>query len=240
MCFAGTRIDSRSATSGDGLGGRQRHWHCPLMVMVWDFLKDDTVPRLPNRARVVLTMALVGTVTGLISSLPTPLPSIRLEDDGLILNTASSPLHAGLAFAAGVAVCMWAWVSRDVSKCLLTAMLVFLGWLAAVNTANDLYQLLIGSGVFGTDTGAKATREASGLIVGGVVAGGVGAGLSAFGAGIPAVPIRQPRNWGLIVSAGAAAGAMLYPAAMLRMPYMLFVPWQALVAASIGFGLTRR
>ena len=208
--------------------------------MVWDFLKDDTVPRLPNRARVVLTMALVGVLTGWISSLPTPLPSIRLDDDELILNTASSPLHAGLAFAIGVAICMWAWVSRDMSKCLLTALLVLLGWLAAVNTANDLYQVLISSEAFGTETGAKAARESTGLIVGGVVAGGVGAGLSAFGAGIPAASIRQPRNWGLIVLAGAAVGVMLYPAAMLRMPYVLFVPWQALVAASIGFGLTRR
>jgi hypothetical protein len=208
--------------------------------MVWDFLKDDTVPRLASRARIVLTMALVGVLTALISSLPTPLPSIRLEEDGLVLNTASSPLHAGLAFAIGIAICMWAWVSRDVRKCLLTFTLVLLGWLAAVNTANDLYQILIGSGAFGTDAGAKATREVSGLIVGGVIAGGVGGGLSAFGAGIPAAAIRQPRNWALIVLAGAAAGVMLYPAAMLGMPYLLFVPWQALVAASIGFGLTRR
>ena len=176
----------------------------------------------------------------MISSLPTPLPLIRLEEDGLILNTASSPLHAGLAFAIGVAICIWAWVSRDVHKCVLTFTLVFLGWLAAVNTANDLYQILIGLSGFGTDAGAKATREASGLIVGGVVAGGVGGGLSAFGAGVPAAAIRQRRNWALIVLAGAAAGVMLYPAAMLRMPYVLFVPWQALVAASIGFGLTRR
>ncbi|WP_108681015.1 hypothetical protein [Methyloceanibacter sp. wino2] len=208
--------------------------------MVWDFLKDDTQPRLPNRARVVLTMALVGILTGLISSLPSPLPSIRLEEDGLILNAASSPLHAGLAFAIGIAACMWAWVSREASKCLLTAVLVFLGWLAAVNTANDLYQFLIGSGAFGSETGAKATREASGLIIGGVVAGAVGAGLSAFGAGIPAAAIRRPQNWGLIVLAGAVAGIMLYPAAVLRMPHVMFVPWQALVAASIGFGLTRR
>jgi hypothetical protein len=208
--------------------------------MVWDFLKDNTVPRLPSRTRVVLTMALVGVLTGLISSLPTPLPLIRLEEDGLILNTASSPLHAGLAFAIGVAICVWACVSRDVHKSVLTFTLVFLGWLAAVNTANDLYQILIGLSAFGTDAGAKATREASGLIVGGVVAGGVGGGLSAFGAGVPAAAIRQPRNWALIVLAGAAAGVMLYPAAMLRMPYVLFVPWQALVAASIGFGLTRR
>lgn len=96
--------------------------------MVWDFLKDDAEPRLPDRVRIVLAMAAVGVLTGLISSLPTPLPSIRLEDDGLIINAASSPLHAGLAFAAGIALCMWVWVTREVGKCLLTLVLVFLGW----------------------------------------------------------------------------------------------------------------
>ncbi len=149
-------------------------------------------------------------------------------------------MHAGVAFALGIAGCMWVWVSRDVGKCLLTAVLVFLGWLAAVNTANDLYQVLIASGVFGTDTGAKDSREAIGLVVGGVVAGGVGASLAAFGAGIPAKAIRRPENWTLIVAAGAAAGIMLYPAASLRLPFVIYVPWQALVAATIGFGLTRR
>jgi hypothetical protein len=208
--------------------------------MVWDFLKDDFEARLPHRARVVLTMATVGVLTGLISSLPTPLPSIRLEEDGLVLNTASSPLHAGLAFAAGVALCMWFWVTRELGKCLLTFVLVFLGWLAAVNTANDLYQALVGSTVFGTEAGAKEGRQAIALVLGGVLAGGVGAGLAAFGAGIPAKAIRRPENWALVVLAGAVAGVMLYPAAQFRLPFVIFVPWQALVAASIGFGLTRR
>lgn len=208
--------------------------------MVWDFLKDDTEPRLPNRARVVLAMAAVGVLTGLVSSLPTPLPSIRLEDDGLILNTAGSPLHAGLAFALGIALCMWFWVTRELGLCLLTVVLVFLGWLAAVNTANDLYQVLVGSEVFGTDAGAKEGREAIALVLGGVLAGAVGAGLGAFGAGIPAKAIRRWENWTLVVLAGAVAGVMLYPAAVLRLPFVIFVPWQGLVAASIGLGLTRR
>ena len=118
--------------------------------MVWDFLKDDIEPRLPARRRVVLTMGFVGILTGLVSSLPLPIPEIRLEEDGLILNTPGSPLHAGVAFAVGIALCMWAWVSRDLGKCLLTAILILIGWLAAVNTANDLYQFLVGSAAFGT------------------------------------------------------------------------------------------
>ena len=208
--------------------------------MVWDFLKDDIEPRLPARRRVVLTMGFVGILTGLVSSLPLPIPEIRLEEDGLILNTPGSPLHAGVAFAVGIALCMWAWVSRDLGKCMLTAILILIGWLAAVNTANDLYQFLIGSAAFGTASGAKESREALGLILGGVAAGGVGAGLTAFGAGISAKAIRQHQNWSPIVLMGALVGVMLYPAAAMRLPYLMFVPWQAMVAASIGVGLTQR
>lgn len=208
--------------------------------MVWDFLQDDTEPQLPGRARLVATMAWVGVLTGLISSLPSPLPEIRIDEDGLILNARTIPLHAGLAFATGLALCMWLWVTRDMSKCLLTFAFVLLGWLAAVNTANDLYQGLLGSDVFRTEAGAKEGRETIGLVVGGTVAGAVGAGLAAFGTGIPAKTIRRSESWVLVVFAGALAGVLLYPAAKLLLPPVLFVPWQALVAASIGYGLTRR
>ena len=39
--------------------------------------------------------------------------------------------------------------------------------------------------------------------------------------------------------AGALFGLLLYPAAKLDLIALLFVPWQAAVAACIGYGLTR-
>ncbi|MEM7192797.1 MAG: hypothetical protein AAF405_08040, partial [Pseudomonadota bacterium] len=165
---------------------------------------------------------------------------IRLEEDGLILNTASTPLHAGLAFAAGISLSLWLWVTRDIGKCLLTLLLIFIGWLAAVNTAYDLYQVLIGSDVFGTELGAKKGREGLGLLLGGVIAGAVGAGLVAFGTGVSAPAMRRVESWLPVVLAGGLAGVMLYPAVEWRLPLAIFVPWQALVAAAIGFGLTVR
>jgi len=72
-----------------------------------------------------------------------------------------------------------------------------------------------------------------------VSGGAVGAGLTAFGSGIPAEPIRRPKSWIVTVAVGTALGVLLYPAADLGALWLLFVPWQALVAASIGFGLTR-
>lgn len=207
--------------------------------MVWDVLKADTAPRLPSSARAVSAMAAIGVLTGLISSLPSPLPELRLDEEGLLLNAEGVPLHAGIAFGAGIGLSMWLWVTRDAGRCLLAMALVLIGWLAAVNTSNDVFQALVASELFGTVQGAKTNREIVGLLLGGLSGGAVGAGLTAFGTGIPAEPIRRPKNWILIVAVGATLGVLLYPAVALNALLVLFVPWQALVAASIAYGMTR-
>jgi hypothetical protein len=207
--------------------------------MKWDFLMADTLPRPSPGTGVVLPMAGIGALTGLISGIPSPLPDMRLDDAGLLLNASGVPLHAGIAFGLGIGLMMWLWVTRDPAKCLLAAALTMIGWLAAVNTANDVFQAIVGSELFGTVQGAKASRELVGLLLAGFSGGAVGAGLTTFGSGIAAEPIRQPKNWILIVVVGAALGVLLYPAADLDALVLLFVPWQALVAAAIAYGLTR-
>ena len=207
--------------------------------MKWDFLMADTLPRPSPGTGVVLPMAGIGALTGLISGIPSPLPDMRLDDAGLLLNASGVPLHAGIAFGLGIGLMMWLWVTRDPAKCLLAAALTMIGWLAAVNTANDVFQAIVGSELFGTVQGAKASRELVGLLLAGFSGGAVGAGLTTFGSGIAAEPIRQPKNWILIVVVGTALGVLLYPAADLGALILLFVPWQALVAAAIAYGLTR-
>jgi hypothetical protein len=207
--------------------------------MKWDFLKADTLPRPPPGAHVVVIMAGVGVLTGLISSIPSPLPDMNLEGAGFVLNATGIPLHAGIAFGVGVASMMWLWTDRDPAKCLLTLALVLIGWLAAVNTANDVFSAVISSDLFGTVKGAKANREVIGLLAAGLSGGAVGAGLTAFGCGIPAEPIRRPKSWILIVIVGAGLGPLLYPAVDLDALAVLFVPWQAIVAATIAYGLVR-
>jgi hypothetical protein len=191
--------------------------------MKWDVLRVDILPRSPPRPRAVAIAAAIGTVTGLISSLPSPLPDLRLEDPDLLINAEGIPLHAGIAFGAGVAVMLWLWAKRDPGKCLLAMALTLMGWLAAVNTANDMMQAVVGSELFGTVQGAKASREMLGWILGGL-----------FGEAI-----RRPQAWGLIVVVGALFGLLLYPAALADLVVLLFVPWQAAVAASIAYGLSR-
>jgi hypothetical protein len=205
--------------------------------MKWDFLKVDTLPRPPPRARAVLIMAGVGFLTGLISSLPSPLPDLRLEDPELLINAEGIPLHAGIAFGAGMALMLWLWANRDLGKCLLAMALTLMGWLAAVNTANDVMTMVVGSELFGTVPGAKASREMVGWVLAGAIGGAVGAGLTAFGAGVPAQAIRRPQAWGLIVGIGALYGILLYPAADLNQVALLFVPWQAAVASSIAYAV---
>jgi len=117
-------------------------------------------------------------------------------------------------------------------------MLTLAGWLAAVNTANDVINTIQGSSLFGTIEGAKAYREMLGWMTGGLLAGAVGAGLAAFGTGIAAAAIRRPEAWMLIVLIGAIAGVLLYPAALLDTIVLLFVPWQAAVASALAYGLT--
>jgi hypothetical protein len=208
--------------------------------MKWDFLKVDTLPRSPPRARAVVIMAGVGFVTGLISSLPSPLPDLRLENPDVLINAEGIPLHAGIAFGAGVAIRLRLWASRDLGKGLLAMALIIMGWLAAVNTANDVMNAVVSSEVFGTVEGAKASRETLGWILVGLVGGAIGAGLTAFGAGVAAQEIRRPEAWSAIVAVGTLYGLLLYPAASLDQIAILFVPWQTAVAASIAYGIARR
>ena len=198
-----------------------------------------TLPKPPARDRALVIMAGVGIVTGLISSLPSPLPDLRLQDPEILINADGIPLHAGIAFGAAVAIMLWFWASRDLGKCLLAMALTLMGWLAAVNTANDVMSAVVSSELFGTVEGAKASREIVGWILAGLIGGAIGAGLTAFGAGIAAPAIRRPEAWSLIVGIGALFGLLLYPAARLDAIMLLFVPWQGVVAAAIAYGLTR-
>jgi len=163
-----------------------------------------------------------------------------LENPEVLINAQGIPLHAGMAFGAGVAIMLRLWASRDLGKCLLSMALIIVGWLAAVNTANDVMNVVVSSELFGTVQGAKASRETLGWILAGLIGGAVGAGLTAFGSGVAAQEIRRPQAWSVIVGVGTLFGFLLYPAASLDQIVILFVPWQTAVAAFIAYAISRR
>jgi hypothetical protein len=134
---------------------------------------------------------------------------------------------------------LWLWVSRDVGKCLLAIAFTIIAWLVAANTANDVFSAVVSSELFGTEAGAKASREVVGWVLAGLVAGGIGAGLIVFGVGIAAQSIRRAGAWLPIVVTGALFGLLLYPAARFDAIALLFVPWQAAIAAMVALALTR-
>ena len=185
-------------------------------------------------------MATLGVLTGLISSLPSPFPDVRLEDPEFLINAKSVPLHAGIVFGLSLAAMLWLWVSRDIGKCLLAMAFTIIGWLVAANSANDAMSAVVSSELFGRAAGAKASREVLGWVLAGLVGGGIGAGLVVFGAGIAAQPIRRAEAWVPIVATGALFGLLLYPAARFDTIALLFVPWQAAVAGAIAYAVTRR
>jgi hypothetical protein len=207
--------------------------------MTWDVLRTDVLPRPPPRARALAIAAGIGVLTGLISSLPSPLPDLALDDPDILVSAERIPLHAGVAFGGGVALIVWLWANRDLGKCLLALVLTLIGWIAAVNTANDVLILSVSSELFGTEAGAKEGREMLGLLLGGVAAGAVGAGLTAFGAGIAAESVRRTEAWAPVVGAGALFGILLYPAVANETIALLLVPWQAAVAAALANALIR-
>lgn len=180
----------------------------------------------------------VGLLTGIISSLPSPLPDLRLEEPEILINAEGVPLHAGIVFGAAITFILWRWANRDIMKCLLAFVLTLIGWLVAVNTANDIFSAVVGSDLFGTAPGAKANREMVGWLAGGISGGAVGAGFTAFAAGISAQAIRRTRIWAPIIASGALLGLLLYPAVLLSAIVLLYMPWQAAVAAGIAYGLT--
>jgi hypothetical protein len=202
------------------------------------FLRIDAHPHIPVRARAMAIMATLGLLTGLISCVPSPLPDIRWDEPEILINARSIPLHAGIAFGAMLAGIAWLWLTRDLVKCLLVFAFGIIAWLVAVNTANEVFSIIVSSELFGTTPGAKDNREILGLLLGGLAGGAAGSALAAFGLGFAAPSMRRLQTALPIVATGTVVGLLLYPAADLDFLPLLLIPWQALVAAAIAYALT--
>ena len=134
---------------------------------------------------------------------------------------------------------LWLWAKRDPGKCLLAMALTLMGWLAAVNTANDVMQAVVGSELFGTVHGAKASRETIGWMLAGLF-GGRSARASPPSAPASLAKRQAPASLGTDCRRRAQCSAFCsIPPPWLDLVVLLFVPWQAAVSASIAYALAR-
>ena len=201
-----------------------------------------------------LWMAGFGIVSGLLSdmSLSLPLPGVL----GLI----EAPIYPGLMFGLAIAAGAYLFGGASWWRAGLVLALTLIAWIAAFRGSVMIYEALAADWIAGQGAApfssggpidpAEALRLKDALkanllpLIASLMAGGaIGAGGTALGAAIVVPRLRHPIAWLSTASIGAlcALGLFLGDALLGSLPGLeftgLFVVWQALVAASIGYGM---
>ena len=203
---------------------------------------------------IIPAMAGLGLLSGLASGIfPNLLPDISTGgsfDKALfVLNEKEiAPLHVAAFFALILCGALRYWQKATLWPLVACAALVFVGWLLAHNTSRHSYTLLSKAFSLPDVTGApeelaNALRSQNDIIslqvkvVVGMIGGLVGALLTYIGARIACVRLSSPGTAAVVVGVGAVLGSMLM--FVFGGLTVLFVCWQAGVAAAIGYGLSR-
>jgi hypothetical protein len=171
-----------------------------------------------------LIMAMAGVVSGLLSTFvpgsPSQFENYSAPGLGVYM------VLAGLWFGLVVALGLWRSGRQNGLALAATVIATWIAWEIAVNIAMQI----VGGG-----------RDSSELLyyAAGIASGAVGAFLTWAGAAW-ARPLRNPRAAALITAAGALFGLLLPWSLTPDLPALLFVPWQAAVAAAFGWLLHQR
>ena len=128
------------------------------------------------------------------------------------------PVYQGLIFGIVIGFAVFRWGSANWISALLALVVTIAAWIAAMR------------GFYLITDDARTN-----IYIGGLVAGAIGAAGTILGGAITIPALRDPRSWILTVFVGAIAGMLVVPENFL----LLFVIWQAAVAACIGHALTR-
>ncbi|MGE0769096.1 MAG: hypothetical protein AB7L90_21850 [Hyphomicrobiaceae bacterium] len=137
----------------------------------------------------------------------------------------------GIWFGLVVAFGVWHFASRSLGAVATTIAATWFGWQVAVNLAMQITENWLKT---------AALSDSVAMSVAGVSAGAVGAVLTWAGAAASAPMLRQTAVAVTVISTGALLGLLLPWTNQFDNPAILLVPWQAGVAAVIGYGLTRR
>lgn len=173
--------------------------------------------KIPGFRRRIAWLAGLGVISGLASTY-----APETAEKFMILEV---PLFQGLVFGLVIGFGLYRWGNASRVSALLALVVTIVAWIAAVR------------GFFWiTDDGQTS------LYLGALVAGAIGAAGTILGGALTHKRLRDPISWILTVGVGAIAGLLVVPEARsVEQDFLLlFVVWQAAVAACIGYALTRQ
>jgi len=172
--------------------------------------------------RPIIWMTALGAVSGVFSHF-----SVSAFERIAIWDVPAVP---GLIFGLAIGFGLYRWGAAKASGAVIALISTMIAWTVAVR----IFRLVTeGAGV-----GPTSMR----YYWGGLIAGAIGAAITAFGGAIGAEPLRKVSACLLIAGVGALAGLLVVPVAQGGERYMLllFVVWQSAVAASMAMTLRNR
>lgn len=165
-----------------------------------------------------LWLAGLGALSGLLSSIaPDAVEHIKV---------LGVPVYPGPLFGLVIAFGVYRWGKASWWAAVLALVVTVAAWIAAMRG-------------FYTVTG----NATSNIYLGGVVAGAIGAAGTMLGGAITVPAMRRLPHWLLTIGIGALAGLLVGPEMQLpddKNFLLLFMVWQAGVAACIGYALSLR
>ena len=194
----------------------------------------------PPAAQWVVPAALAtGAVTGLMAAyLPLPLEAIPASPEkvGYVIHYPGyAPIGAPIFFAAGLVGLLRLFDSAVVARAVPVVVGVFAGWLAAIN----IFLQLGGQTDVSGDPANVAKVTTIAVIAIGAMCGAAGGAFTWLGSAIAVNRLMRFEAFVLVTAVGLAFGTILPLINLRDMPWPLFCLWQAAVAASIAWWLSR-
>jgi hypothetical protein len=170
-------------------------------------------------------LALLGACSGIMSTF---VPGSGTE--GLPSGLGLFMVLAGVWFGLVAGFGVWRFAAGSLAAAAVVVATTWIAWEVAVNIATQI-----------TDYSLKtsALTETQRHYLAGFVAGAAGAALTCAGGGLFSTALRQRVAMAGVGAAGAVLGLLLPWSISSDHPSILFVPWQAGVAATLGHFLAR-
>ena len=181
----------------------------------------------------------IGVVTGLLTVfLPLPLEAIPTnpQDVGYVIHyPGAAPLGAPIFFSLGLVGLLGLFERSALTRAVPVIAGVFVGWLIAIN----LYLQLGGStDVSGDEANVAKLTTIAGIAVG-AMCGAAGAAFTWLGSAVALRRLIRFDAFVLVTAVGLVFGTIAVFADIGSTPWKLFLPWQAAVAGSIAWLLSR-